>query len=112
MAYSDADWIQERPSRKPITGTAIMVGGSLIVRQSKQQAIIAQSTKEAELIALFFCVRDVLWLFKFKYYLSKVLEVDAVKKMFNVTVGEDNQGCISDAHNANPTDLNEHVDLK
>lgn len=111
-AYSDADWGQERPSRKSITGTAIMIGGSLIDWRSKQQSIVAQSTKEAEFIALSFCVRDVLWLLKFKHDVSKVLEVDAVNKMFDVTVGEDNQGCISDVHNANMTDLNKHVDLK
>lgn len=41
-----------------------------------------------------------------------MLEVDAVKKMFDVTVGEDNQSFTSDVHNANLTDLNKHECLK
>lgn len=32
--------------------------------------------------------------------------------MFDVTVGEDSQGYISDVHEANLTDLNKYMDLK
>lgn len=89
-----------------------MIGGFLIDWRSKEQSIVAQSIKEAEFIALSFCVRDVLLLLKFKHDLSKVLEIDAVNKMFETTVIQDNQGCSSDVHNVNLTDQIMHVDLK
>lgn len=94
-----------------------MIGGSLIDWRPKQQLIVFQSTKEAEFITLSFCDGDVLWLLKFKHDVSKVLKVevlkvDALNKIFDVTVGKDNQRCISDVQNANLTDLNKYVDLK
>lgn len=71
--YTDADWGQERASRKSISGSSIMIGGSLTDWRSKQRLVLAQSTKAAKVIALSFCAKDVTRLLEFKHDSSKVL---------------------------------------
>lgn len=58
--FSDADWAQERPTRKSISGNVLICAGGPISWTSKQQEVIAQSTKEAGFISLALCVKEVL----------------------------------------------------
>jgi len=51
--------------RKSVTGYIVEMGGAPICWSSKQQAIIAQSSCEAEYIALGYTARQVLWLRNF-----------------------------------------------
>lgn len=44
-----------------MTKNSLMFAVSLIHWKSKQQTIAAQSSKEAELLSVAACVRDVLW---------------------------------------------------
>lgn len=111
-AYSDADWGSERPSRKSITGTVITCAGSAIHWRSKQQSIVAQSSKESEFVALSFCVRDVLWLHKFKKDFDRFMDPKAVATLFDVIIGEDNQACLAEVRNGGLSELSKHVDLK
>lgn len=46
VAYSVSDWVHERSSRKSISGGVLMLAGGLISWWSKQQTVVAQSTKE------------------------------------------------------------------
>lgn len=70
---NDADWLQERPSQKSLSGFVVMVAGSAVSLRSKQQFIVSQSSKESEYVALVMCVCEMLWLKKCRGLMEKVL---------------------------------------
>lgn len=112
LAFSDSDWAQERPSRKSISGNVFMFAGGPVSWKSKRQSIVAQSTKEAEFIALSTCIRELLWFKKFEDFLDKVIPKRKVDEIFDVSIAEDNQGCISEAKNPGSSEFSKHVDVK
>lgn len=89
-----------------------MCAGGAIDWRSKQQSVVAQSSKASEFVALSFCVRDVLWLRKFKREFARILNLATVDRIFDVPIGEDNQACLADVRNEGLWDLLKHVDLK
>lgn len=60
-ACSDADWAADLDQRNSRTGYTISLGNSLIVWNSKLQQSIANSSTEAEYIALAECSRTLIW---------------------------------------------------
>lgn len=104
--YSDSDWGQERPSRKSISGYVFMYNGAAISWRSKRQSIVAQSSLQAEYIALAFAIREALWFQKFSD-IGLLSEAD-----FPMMIREDNRGCISVAHNDVVNDRTKHIDIK
>jgi hypothetical protein len=60
-SFTDSDWAMGE-LRRSVTGYIIEMGGAPISWASKQQAVVAQSSCEAEYIALGFTARQVLWL--------------------------------------------------
>jgi hypothetical protein len=69
QAFSDADWATDHVSRKSISGGVVKCAGNLIHWFSKKQPLTAQSTMEAELIAMNEVTKDVLW---FKDWLEEI----------------------------------------
>ena len=64
IGYADADFANDESTRKSQTGYLYQLGGSTISWSSKKQSIVAQSTVEAEYVALSEAVRELLWLIK------------------------------------------------
>jgi hypothetical protein len=60
-SFVDSDWAMGE-KRRSITGYIIMMGGGPVCWASKQQAIVALSSSEAEYISLGFTSRQVIWL--------------------------------------------------
>lgn len=110
--FSDADWAQEKPSRKSVSGYVFLSAEGAVSWRSKQQSVVAQSSKEAEFIALAFCIREALWLQKFEEFFDRILIKGEAHDIFNITLGEDNMGCIRDAQTPVISDLSKHVDIK
>lgn len=111
IEFSDADWSQERPGRKSISGIYIMNGESTFSWRSKRQLGVVQSFKEAEVIALSICVREVLWLKKLFKVLEEIMDEETVEDMFKTSIGGDNLACISDTRNPVFSDLPKHIYL-
>jgi hypothetical protein len=65
--YSDSDYAGDRNTRKSTTGTVATLCGSAISWQSKLQRTVAQSTMEAEYVAMAQAVKEALWLSKLMY---------------------------------------------
>ena len=61
IVYSDADWAADNTSRKSISGGILLYNGNLIHWFSKKQELTAQSTMEAEYIAMHACTKDIIW---------------------------------------------------
>lgn len=74
IAYSDAYWGYERPSRKSISENLLACAGSLINWRSKQPAVVARSLKILDFVASESCFQDVLWMRKFKQDIAKILD--------------------------------------
>lgn len=104
--FSDSDWGQEMPGRKSIGGFVFKFGGAAISWQSKKQPVVAQSTVEAEYIALANAVREALWFRKFEVPRGLPGET------FGIVIGEDNQGCISLSEDRIVNNKSKHIDVR
>jgi hypothetical protein len=60
-AYSDADFSSCPDSRKSISGQALLLAGAAVDWKSKKQPIVAQSTTEAEYVAMAEAAKSVVW---------------------------------------------------
>ena len=60
-ALSDSDWAADRITRRSCSGTMVCVGDSLVLAKSKLQSLTAQSSMEAELIAMTECSKTVVY---------------------------------------------------
>lgn len=68
-SFADSDWAMSE-NRKSVTGYIIEMGGAPICWSSKQQAVVALSSAEAEYVSLSFTARQVLWLRSLSYELG------------------------------------------
>lgn len=84
--FSDAYFAGCRDTRKSTSGRVFLMSGGAISWCSKKQSLIAQSTVEAEFIALSFAIREALWLQK----ICSEVSVRITRKM--ITIGVENQG--------------------
>ena len=62
FGYSDADWAGDLDTRRSTTGYVIYAAGGPIAWQSKLQTIVAVSTMEAEYMAAFGAIQELIWL--------------------------------------------------
>ncbi|POM65554.1 Integrase catalytic core protein [Phytophthora palmivora] len=62
VCYTDADYANDPDDRKSVSGFVTLVNGNVISYGSRKQEINAQSTTEAEYIAMNEGTRDLLWL--------------------------------------------------
>ena len=60
-AYSDADWTGDLDLRRSTTGYVVYAAGGPIAWQSKLQTTIAVSTMEAEYMAAFGAIQELIW---------------------------------------------------
>jgi hypothetical protein len=61
-AYSDADYANDPVDRRSVSGYVTMLDGNVVSYASRKQQINAQSTCEAEYIAMSECAKDLLWI--------------------------------------------------
>ncbi|GJZ96988.1 hypothetical protein Tco_0669322 [Tanacetum coccineum] len=62
VAYTDSDYVGASLDRKSTTGGCQFLGCRLISWQCKKQTMVANSTTEAEYVAVSSCFRQVLWI--------------------------------------------------
>jgi hypothetical protein len=60
--YTDSDWGSDKDTRRSTSGFIVMMAGGPVNWMSKLQPIVALSSMEAEYIAAFFAVQDVVWI--------------------------------------------------
>ncbi|MBW0540521.1 hypothetical protein O181_080236 [Austropuccinia psidii MF-1] len=82
--WADADYANDKSDRKYISGYAITFFGNPISWWSKKQSVVAQSTTEAEFIALNVCVKQLHWM---SYLLSDMGYDSARPVLFNENSG-------------------------
>ena len=103
--FCDADFGGDIDSRRSTTGYAMLFGPALVAWSSRLQPTVAQSSTEAEYMALSECVNEVTWL--------RNLYTDLHHPQQGPTViFEDNQGAIKIASNHLLSRRSKHIDIK
>lgn len=103
--YVDADWGTDLEDRSSRTGVICCLSGSPVWWKSRKQQSIAVSTCEAEYMALFEGVKDVIWL------RNVLCEFDLCPGNTPTTIFADNQSSITWANNPGLRKV-KHIDLR
>ena len=92
IGYTDSDYAEDPNHRRSITGNVVMLAGCAVSWQSCTQKTVAQSSTEAEYMALAELTKQVMWIKNLFGKLGRSLPA--------VPICSDNQGAIFDASKA------------
>ena len=105
IGYCDADYAADVDTRKSTSGFVVTLSGSPVSWASRLQRSVAQSTTEAEYVAIADCVKDILW---YKQLLSEFrIEIESPIKIMS-----DNQGAIKLTKNSIFHKRTKHIDVR
>ena len=104
IAYTDANWGNDRLDRKSITGSTIYYGKNPILWSTRKQSVVALSTAEAEYIACAHVTCDLM-------YLQSVLQ-DLTQECDIPTIYVDNQSALNMLHSYENSKRSRHIDIK
>ena len=102
--FSDSDWGMA-DNRKSVSGYIIECGGGPIAWSSKQQAIVALSSCEAEYLSCSYCARQIVWL------RSLFLELGFPQPTATI-LHCDNQGTVACSHDPHSHSRMKHIDIR
>lgn len=105
IGYCDADWANDKSDRASNTGYVFKLSDGPISWRSKKQATVAQSSTEAEYLALGDAVRELLWL-------KQLLNQLPVNTTGTPILYEDNNGCILLAGHPVFHSRTKHIDVR
>jgi hypothetical protein len=103
--YSDADWAGDVENRRSTSGYVFFVGDGAVSWNSKRQQTVAQSTMEAEYMAMNRCTREAIWL-------RQLMEDVGCAQEEATTMMCDNQGSMALAKNPTNHDRSKHIDVQ
>jgi len=103
-ALTDSDWGMG-DSRKSVSGFLIMMGTSPLSWSSKQQAVVALSSCEAEYLATTHCTRDVLW---FRNLFAEL----GFQQTQPTSLFCDNQGTVACTHDPHAHSKMKHIAIR
>ena len=102
--YTDADYAGCLDTRKSTSGYVFLLANSPITWKSQKQNVVAQSTTEAEYLALALGVKEALWL---KHFLGELrIGIPPIK------IGVDNQSAIKLTQAQQLHNRTKHIDIK
>ncbi|MBW0563788.1 hypothetical protein O181_103503, partial [Austropuccinia psidii MF-1] len=100
--WADSDYANDRKDRKSISGLIVTVYGNPIFWLSKKQTVVAQSTTEAEFIAMNICSKQLRWL----SFLLNDMGISFSKPVLN----NDNSGATTISKQAALNDKTKHIE--
>ena len=104
-AFADADWANNKETRKSITGWVAKLNGDTLSWASKKQRVVVLSTCEAELYAEAAAIQEVLWV-------RGILQELGLGVLTGSMVYGDNQSAIAVSKNGVKGERTKHVDVK
>lgn len=105
LGFSDSDWGSNIDNRRSITGYAFMIANGAVSWQSKKQQTVAQSSVEAEYMALNLAAREAVWWKRF--LLDLRLDVGGP-----VEIMSDSQGAMALSKNPESHARTKHIAIK
>jgi hypothetical protein len=103
-SFADSDWGMS-DSRKSVSGYIIECAGGPIAWSSKQQAIVALSSCEAEYLACTHCARQIIWLRSLFNELGYPQNSPSIMYC-------DNQGTVACTHDPHSHSRMKHIDIR
>jgi hypothetical protein len=103
-AFADSDWAMSE-GRMSISGFVIECAGAPIAWSSKQQAIVALSSCEAEYLSCTHCARQVIWLRSLFHELGFTQPHATILYC-------DNQGTVACTHDPHSHSRMKHIDIR
>ena len=107
QGYTDSDFQGDRDSRKSTSGSVFTLGGGAVVWRSIKQSSIADSTMEAEYIAVSEAAKEAVWL---KNFLSDLEVVPNMDKP--ITLYCDNSGAVANSREPRSHKRGKHIERK
>lgn len=104
-AYSDADFANDITTRKSTTGYVLMFNQGPVSWRSKRQKCVAQSTTEAEYIAVSDCTKEVVWI-------RRLIAGLGFLQPYPTSLFCDNQSAIKLIKNPEFHQRSKHIDIK
>ena len=110
IGFSDADWAGDINDRRSISGYTFLLSNAAISWQSKKQTSVAQSSTEAEYIALASATKEALWI--------RTFLMEMFGSTFDVPGGPgslilvDNQSAMALAKNSTFHDRTKHIAVR
>lgn len=92
IGYTDSDFQSDRDSRKSTSGNVFTLGGGTISWRSIKQTCVADSTMEAEYVAVSEATKEAVWLGNFLRELGVVPSIQAP-----ITLYCDNSGAVANS---------------
>lgn len=105
IGYADADYASDSVTRKSTSGFVVTLGNAPISWASRLQKSVAQSTTEAEYVAIADCTKDILWYIQ----LCKELNIPIQPP---IRIMSDNQGAILLTKNSVFHKRTKHIDVR
>lgn len=105
IAFSDANWAEDRTDRKSTSGHYCSLNGGTISWFSRKQGIISLSSCEAEYVALTETCKEITWI-------KEVLKSFDITITEPVTVYTDSQSCMAIIKNKKQGNRTKHIDIK
>ena len=102
--FADADWAEDKDTRRSTTGSLVKLGDGVVTWKSKRQSCVATSTTEAEYYAMFQGVTDAM------YVRNLLRELSCPN--YQISIACDNQGTLHWASNKRDSNRAKHVDIK
>lgn len=105
IGFADANWAEDRASRKFNTGYLFKLSGGTISWASKKQNCVSVSSTEAEIVALSEASRECVLIRKLLGFLDQPQNQATI-------IFEDNKGCISNIHSPDQSPRSKHIDTQ
>jgi hypothetical protein len=105
-AYADASWASDQETGRSVTGYVVNINGSSVSWKSQRQSTVAMSSTEAEYMALYAVVQEVIWIKRMLQDIS-----DAYKDQV-IIVYQDNKSAILLASNPTQHSRTKHINTK
>ena len=103
-SFTDSDWAMA-DNRKSVSSYIIECGGGPIAWSSKQQAIVALSSCEAEYLSCSYCARQIIWL-------RSLFDELGFKQPTATILHCDNQGTVACSHDPHSHSRMKHIDIR
>jgi Reverse transcriptase (RNA-dependent DNA polymerase) len=104
MAYTDSDWVADKAIRQSVTAYFFKIANGIFSWQTQAQRTVAQSSTEAEHMALFHCSWQAMWL--------KTMLAELGMPLKAVPIYGDNQGAIFNAFHPVQKKWIKHIDIQ
>ena len=105
LAWSDADWGGDKDTRRSTSGYVFTLSGGAVSWQSKLQKSVAQSSTEAEYVALSLAAKEGIWIRRF-------LEETRICSISTITLQCDNKSAILMTKQHKQSERTKHIDFK